>query len=105
MSDSEDPINLPDEAGDDLFGDGDDNNLDEVLSQSPKSDRGRALSDGDLASDRGRGYGDDLPEDRDDQEQTREQVVMTVPMYRHRIPKSKGNQVCLVPSHFYLANY
>jgi RNA polymerase-associated protein LEO1 len=93
MSDSEELIDdLPD-AGDDLFGDGDgDDNLDDVLSQS---DRGEgALSDRDLASDHGdrrNDYDDELRED--DEPAHREEQVMTVPMYRHRIPKSSDNQV------------
>lgn len=93
MSDSEELIDdLPD-AGDDLFGDGDgDDNLDDVLSQSVRG--GRALSDRDLASDHGDRRNDYDDELRDDDEPAhREEQVMTVPMYRHRIPKSTDNQV------------
>lgn len=93
MSDSEELIDdLPD-AGDDLFGDGDgDDNLDEVLSQSDGG--GRALSDRDLASDHGdrrNSYDDEMRED--DEPAHREEQVMTVPMYRHRIPKATDGQV------------
>ncbi|KAH8905466.1 hypothetical protein BR93DRAFT_929722 [Coniochaeta sp. PMI_546] len=93
MSDSEELIeDLPD-AGDDLFGDGDgDDNLDDVLSQSDRG--GHALSDRDLASDHGDRRNDYDDELRDDDEPAhREEQVMTVPMYRHRIPKSTDNQL------------
>lgn len=86
-SDSEDPVDLPDEGGDDLFGD--DDGGDDAAS---KSDRGRALSDRDLASDQGDDYGGVIDDDGGSP-QTRNKVVMSVPMYRHRIPKAKDGQV------------
>ena len=98
MSDSEELIDdLPD-AGDDLFGDGDgDDNLDEILSQSDRG--GRALSDGDLASDRGdrRNDYDDDDMQEDDEPAHRNEVVMSVPMYRHRVPKPSDGQVSSLP--------
>lgn len=86
-SDSEDPVDLPDDGGDDLFGD--DDGGDDAASQS---DRGRALSDRDLASDQGDDYGGVIDDDGGSP-QTRNKVVMSVPMYRHRIPKAKDGQV------------
>jgi RNA polymerase-associated protein LEO1 len=93
MSDSEELIDdLPD-AGDDLFGDGDgDDNLDDVLSQSGRG--GHALSDGDLASDHGgqrNDYDDEMRED--DEPVHRNETIMSVPMYRHRVPKPADGQV------------
>lgn len=87
-SDSEDhAADLPDEGGDDLFGD---EGGDDALSQS---DHGRALSDHELASDRGDDYGG-LHDEDDEPPEMRNKVVMSIPMYRHRIPKSKNGQVC-----------
>ncbi|VBB72428.1 Putative protein of unknown function [Podospora comata] len=83
MSDSEDIIDLPEEGGDDLFGD----EGDEVM-----SDQGNVLSDRDLESDREDDRDriedeDDYPrEDRDSQH-----LAESIPLYRHRIPKSKDN--------------
>lgn len=85
MSDSEDIIDLPEEGGDDLFGD----EGDEVM-----SDQGNVLSDRDLESDREDDRDriedeDDYPrEDRDSQH-----LAESIPLYRHRIPKSKDNTV------------
>ncbi|KAL2022671.1 hypothetical protein VTK56DRAFT_4752 [Thermocarpiscus australiensis] len=83
MSDSEDPIDIPGEGGDDLFGgEGDDDVLSEVEN---------ALSDGELASDKedeeldARRRGDD---DDDELREFREKLVAEVPLYRHRIPRS-----------------
>lgn len=93
MSDSEELIDDPD-AGDDLFGDGDgDDNLDEILSQSDRG--GHALSDGDLESDHGerrRDYDDEMGED-DEPAAHRDLTIMSVPMYRHRVPKASDGQV------------
>ncbi len=86
MSDSEDPIDIADEGGDDLFGDeGDDDAL---------SDIGKAMSDQEPASDR-----EDDDQDarrRDDEEEHREfrdKLVTEVPLYRHRTPRSKEGGV------------
>jgi hypothetical protein len=87
MSDSEDPVDLADDGGDDLFGD----DLDEAGSEP-----GNVLSDKDLASDQD----DDLePRDEDggDQPEVREKVIYGVEMFRHRIPKSKNGTVCCTP--------
>jgi RNA polymerase-associated protein LEO1 len=105
MSDSEDPIDLIDEGGDDdLFGDEGDDNI-----ASPKAD---ARSNDDLASDRGgEGYGreDDDEEDGDQFRETQEKVVMGVRTYRHRIPKPQDGslRVLRVPEFvkFYPALY
>ncbi|KAB5580395.1 Leo1-like protein-domain-containing protein [Coniochaeta sp. 2T2.1] len=91
MSDSEELIeDLPD-AGDDLFGDGGDDDLEDVLSGSDRG--GRALSDADLASDdenRRKDYDDEM---RDDEEPThREEKIMNVTLRRHPIPKSTDGQ-------------
>lgn len=86
MSDSEDPIDIPDEGGDDLFGDeGGDDALSEI--ENAQSDRG-------LASDRE----DDELETRslDGEEQLgagRPKLVADVPLYRHRIPRSRDGSV------------
>ncbi len=86
MSDSEDPIDIADEGGDDLFGDeGDEDALSEIE---------KAMSDQELASDRE----DDEPEARrrDDEEEPREfreKLVTEVPLYRHRTPRSKDGGV------------
>jgi RNA polymerase-associated protein LEO1 len=87
MSDSDEPVDVPDEGGDDLFGD---EEIDEVLSQS---DRGRAISDNELASDPEDGYGR-MRDDEEEAPQVKDKVVMSISMYRHRIPKSKDGQVC-----------
>ena len=88
MSDSEDPVDLPEEGGDDLFGDGGGDD-DDVLSQS---DKGRSPGDNDALSDHGGGYGELLEEDYETP-QVKNKVVMSIPMYRHRIPRSKDGQV------------
>lgn len=87
MSDSEDPIDLADEGGDDLFGD-DDAEL--------KSDRGRYLSDNELASDRGAVEQDGMDYDDDDvaqTQQTKDEIVMDIALSRHRKPKVKNGTV------------
>jgi RNA polymerase-associated protein LEO1 len=88
MSDSEDPIDLIDEGGDDLFGDEDDDQV-----TSPKD---RVLDDDDLASDRD-GDADGYNRYRDDgyqtQAETANKVVMGVQTFRHRIPKPQDGSV------------
>ncbi|RYP74408.1 hypothetical protein DL771_003075 [Monosporascus sp. 5C6A] len=92
MSDSEDPIDLPDEGGDDLFGDADD---------GAQSDQERVLSDRDLASDHdddGQGRQDGLGPDGVDEEENDQVIekqinIMSVPMYRHRTPKTKDGSL------------
>jgi RNA polymerase-associated protein LEO1 len=87
MSDSEDPIDLVDEGGDDLFGDDDD------AITSPQE---RVLDDDDLPSDReGEGYN----RYRDEEEapihgEEGEKTVMAIRTYRHRIPKPQNGSVC-----------
>jgi hypothetical protein len=90
MSDSEDPIDLIDEGGDDLFGDDGDDDV-----ASPKAN---LRDDDDLASDRDAdGYGRDEDDDEDAQQsrETQERVVMGVRTYRHRIPKPQDGSVSL----------
>jgi RNA polymerase-associated protein LEO1 len=91
MSDSEDPIDLPDEGGDDLFGDDDDNDV--------QSEQERVLSDRDLESDRD---DDDQPartaayDDDDgamDDQVVQQKTIMNIDMYRHKIPKTKDHLV------------
>jgi hypothetical protein len=85
MSDSEDPIDIPDEGGDDLFGDEDD----DALSEAEK-----VLSDKEVASDR---EDDDLDARRHDDDEEprefREKLLLSVPLYRHRTPRSKDGGV------------
>jgi RNA polymerase-associated protein LEO1 len=86
MSDSEDPIDIADEGGDDLFGDeGDDDAMSEIE---------KAVSDRDVASDR---EDDELDTRRHDDDEEprefREKLVAEVPLYRHRIPRSKEGGV------------
>lgn len=87
-SDSEGIIELPDDGVDDLFGD--DPTGGDAASQ--QSDDERVLSDRDLASDQGEDYGGHGYEDGGSP-QVRNKVVMSVDMYRHRIPKGKNGQV------------
>ncbi|KAH8675479.1 Leo1-like protein-domain-containing protein [Xylariales sp. PMI_506] len=84
MSDSEDPVDLPDDGVDDLFGDGDDAN--------DASDNERVLSDEDLASEkdgRERYDRDDVDMDQDDDAVVKDRLIMNIQMYRHRTPKTK----------------
>lgn len=86
MSDSEDPVDFADEGGDDLFGDEE---------PEPRSDRGRYLSDNELASERDAVERDDADHDDDDDEamqtqQTKEEIVMDIALSRHRLPKMKN---------------
>jgi RNA polymerase-associated protein LEO1 len=105
MSDSEDQVDIVDDGGDDLFG-GDDG--DDAASQSQASERNaRVLSDRDLASEHGDGYDEDdrLQNDEDEDAPVRHINVEKVAMFRHRIPKSKDNQVSLpIPAHNIGAN-
>ncbi|KAJ1331084.1 RNA polymerase-associated protein LEO1 [Microdochium nivale] len=90
MSDSEDQVDFVDEEGDDLFGDGDDGDVE--IQSEPR----QALSDKDLASDNeaddryGRGDDDD---DMADQAQTRDTLIASVVAHRHKIPKSKDGSI------------
>ena len=91
MSDSEDPIEqideIDEEGDDDLFGDAGDEEAD-----SPKA---RILDDDELASDvDGESYARYRDEDGHEQQQeTRDRVVMAVRAYRHRVPKSNDGAV------------
>ncbi|KAH9902082.1 Leo1-like protein-domain-containing protein [Xylariomycetidae sp. FL2044] len=95
MSDSEDPVDLADEGGDDLFGDEDD------AAPSPGSEKARQLSDGDLASDhdadetRGRAYDDD-DVDMADGQQVKEKIIMDMPVFRHRAPRTSNGRLQLM---------
>ncbi|KAI0136730.1 Leo1-like protein-domain-containing protein [Xylariales sp. AK1849] len=95
MSDSEDPVDLPDEGIDDLFGDDDGNEA--------QSDNERALSGGDLDSDkddREQYGGDDMDMDQQDAV-VKDRLIMNIQMYRHRTPKSKdGTLRSLRPPNF-----
>ncbi|KAK3995374.1 hypothetical protein QBC44DRAFT_320229 [Cladorrhinum sp. PSN332] len=88
MSDSEDPIDIADEGGDDLFGDED---VDDAGSPADN-----APSDRDIASDRedddagGRTQGN---YDDGEEQDLPDLVVTDVPLYRHRIPKSKDGSL------------
>ncbi|KAI0195462.1 Leo1-like protein-domain-containing protein [Astrocystis sublimbata] len=92
MSDSEDPVDLADDGGDDLFGDED---------AEPNASRERYLSDDELASDKdaderngtARGYGDDDNEDTMQSQQTKNEIVMDVALNRHRMPKMKNGSI------------
>ncbi|KAI0468738.1 Leo1-like protein-domain-containing protein [Xylaria cf. heliscus] len=83
-SDSEDPVDLADEGGDDLFGDDE---------PEPRSDRERYLSDNELASERAATERDGADNDDDDDmqaQQTKEEIVMDIALSRHRMPKIKN---------------
>lgn len=84
MSDSEDPLDLADAGGDDLFGD-----------EEPEPDRERYLSENDLASDRDANEEDSIDHDADAMEtqHTKEEIVMDIPLSRHRMPKLKDGTV------------
>ena len=86
MSDSEDPVDLHEE-GDDLFGDGD-----EDQSGSPPP---QVLSDKDLDSDTGhanaaQAYDSDRDHDAPDHQ---DKVIAGIQIYRHRMPKTKDGMV------------
>lgn len=96
MSDSEDHVDdIIDDGGDDLFG-GDDG--DDAVSQTSEQN-GRVLSDRDLASEHGDDNTQEQDIQRDDSDMEDAPVrhinVEKVAMYRHRIPKSKNDQVRL----------
>jgi len=87
MSDSEDPLDVVDEGGDDLFGDED---------EEAASPQERVQEDDDLASEAGEdddgdarrgGYYDSEPQE------TRNRVVIEEQTYRHRIPKASDDMV------------
>lgn len=83
MSESDEPIDLPDAGGGDLFGDED---------NDAPSDQGQALSDKDLASDQ------DVNEDYDQEEpqvegHEVEKLVWGITLFRHRTPKTKDGTV------------
>lgn len=92
MSDSDDLVDLPDDGGDDLFGDAD---------EGAQSDAERMLSDHDLPSEHDGdtqgardGMGQDEADDDDnDNQMTEQRFVLPVPMYRHKTPKSKDGSV------------
>ncbi|KAI1078265.1 Leo1-like protein-domain-containing protein [Whalleya microplaca] len=84
MSDSDDPVSLPnEEEGADLFGDEGD---------EAQSDHGRVLSDHDLASDQDEGerhaHDDD---DMDDNQEVKVKRIMGVTVHRHRTPRTKDS--------------
>ncbi|KAK3328862.1 Leo1-like protein-domain-containing protein [Apodospora peruviana] len=91
MSESEEPIDNHSDGGDDLFGDGDDD--------APLSEVENVLSDRDLASDRDEDDDDDqrdrrhYGEQQEEPTEFRDTLVTEVPMYRHRIPRSKDNNL------------
>jgi RNA polymerase-associated protein LEO1 len=86
MSDSEDPVDLADEGGDDLFGDDE---------PDAKSEREHYLSDNELASDRDAVEQDGM--DHDDEpmqsQQTKDEIVMDIALSRHRLPKMRNGNV------------
>jgi RNA polymerase-associated protein LEO1 len=88
MSDSEDPIDVPDDGGDDLFGDDDDDAI---------SQKENVLSDRELASDREDDGADARGREDEEPQEFREQLVAEVPLYRHRIPRSKDGGVSRAP--------
>ncbi|KAL2154875.1 hypothetical protein VTH82DRAFT_3551 [Thermothelomyces myriococcoides] len=84
MSESEDPVDIPDDGADDLFGDGDE----------AVSDADNAVSDREAASEKDDDEADarihdDHDEDDEGPRHFREKLVSEVPLYRHRIPRSK----------------
>ncbi|KAI0482851.1 Leo1-like protein-domain-containing protein [Xylariaceae sp. FL0804] len=92
MSDSDEPIELPEEGGDDLFGDED---------NAPQSDQERVLSDKDLASDQDEDERSVQEDDEDTQPQViKEKRIQEIDLYRHRLPKTKNGmlQIMKVPS-------
>ncbi len=89
MSDSEEIVDLPedgDSGAEDLFGDA------IIQDEISERDLSEHESDRDHDGTRAVDYGDD------DQEPAafREKTVMTVPMYRHRIPRSDNGTVSLI---------
>lgn len=83
MSDSDDPVQMSGDEADDLFGDDD---------QGAGSDAGRAVSDNELASDKGEelyGGGDD----EDGEVEVKTKVVMGFPVIRHPVPRTTDGKV------------
>ncbi|KAH6853701.1 Leo1-like protein-domain-containing protein [Chaetomium sp. MPI-CAGE-AT-0009] len=81
MSDSEEPVDIADEGGDDLFGDDGDDAL---------SDIEKVVSDREIVSDREDDEADARRQDDDEEpREFREKLVSEVPLYRHRTPRSK----------------
>ncbi|KAK0656699.1 Leo1-like protein-domain-containing protein [Cercophora newfieldiana] len=86
MSDSEEPIDAVDDAGDDLFGDDDGA---DALSEIENN-----LSDQELASDReDDARRRDARRDSEEPTEYKEKLVGGVPLYRHRIPKSNDGSL------------
>ncbi|SPN97075.1 related to LEO1 Extremely hydrophilic protein [Cephalotrichum gorgonifer] len=86
MSDSEDPVDLHDDGGDDLFGDDDDlagSPLPQVLSDKDLD------SDAEQANDAG-GYDSDRDLDAPRHE---DKVIAGIQIYRHRTPKTKNGML------------
>ncbi|KAI0533875.1 Leo1-like protein-domain-containing protein [Xylaria digitata] len=84
MSDSDEPLDIADEGGDDLFGD-----------EEPESkhDHERYLSDNELASDRDAAEHDGVDYDDDEAmqtQQTKDEIVLDISLSRHRMPKVKN---------------
>lgn len=97
MSDSEDPVDLHEDEGDDLFGDGDDD--------QPGSPPAQVVSDNDLDSDSGhpnatQGYGSDREQEDDADHQ--DKVIAGIQIYRHRTPKTKDGMVRCTHTHILL---
>ncbi|KAH8885067.1 hypothetical protein GQ53DRAFT_366901 [Thozetella sp. PMI_491] len=95
MSDSEEIMDLPedgDEGGDDLFGDA------TIPDEISERDLSEHESDRDVDETRAMDYNEDDLEPAT----FREKTVMTVPMYRHRIPRSDNGtlQSLRVPNFF-----
>lgn len=87
MSDSDDPVDLHDEGGDDLFGDGDED--------QPGSPPAQVLSDKDLDSDAGdanaaQGYESGGEQEAPDHQ---DKVIAGIQLYRHRTPRTKDGMV------------
>ena len=99
MSDVEDPIDMGSDGGGDLFGD------DDGLENDGASEIERVDSeDRELASDRDADDDDDIEarsrryasEDQR-QEETKEQIVMEMNLYRHTLPNPEDGEVCHIP--------
>ncbi|KAI0021497.1 Leo1-like protein-domain-containing protein [Xylariomycetidae sp. FL0641] len=105
MSDSDEPIDLPDDGGDDLFG-GDidapqsDHEQEQAADRDQEEEQERVLSDKELASDHEGGEGDMFDGDGDQDQEVIQQTVMDISMFRHRTPRTKDGflQSLKVPS-------
>ncbi|KAL2165220.1 hypothetical protein VTH06DRAFT_516 [Thermothelomyces fergusii] len=85
MSDSEEPVDIADDGADDLFGDGD-----EALSDADNAVSGREAAASEKEDeDADARIHDDQDEDDEGPRHFREKLVSEVPLYRHRIPRSK----------------